>query len=328
MQPSAQDSLRSMASALVEHPRGIVALDARPYEAAGGGSEFEHLVATTPDLDEYVNGLVLPAASLHRRAEDGRPFPRLFEDVGILLGVRADTGSAALPGSPGEVVMAGTDGLVERMAGYASAGVRFVTCRSLTAVGDRTPSVWAVRSNAHLLARYARAAQDAGIVPVLHCGLPRDGDHSAERGAAALATTLTRLMGELNDAGVDLPAMVLSPGVAEPGRRSAQRIGPGGVAQLTLGVLQLVVPTAVAGVALHTGTRDRDGAVAVLAAVQEPAAPWPLTFCFGRSLISPAAQAWRGRTWLTYRAQAELSCGVERACAVLRPRRPQLRIAF
>lgn len=327
MQPTGQDALRDTASALVEHPRGIIALDARPHEASGGGPEFEHLVATTPDLHEYVNGLVLPAASLHRRAEDGRPFPRLLDDAGILLGVRADTGSATLPGSPGEVVMAGTDGLVERMACYARAGVRFVTCRSLIVVGDRTPSVWAVRSNAHLLARYARAAQDAGIVPVLHCGLPRDGDHTADQGAGALAATLTRLVGELDDAGVDLRALVLSPGTTGPGRRSVQRIGPADVARLTLGVLQLVVPAAVAGVAVHTGSWDREAAVAVLAAVQEPGASWPMTFCFGRSMIGPAAQAWRGRTWLTYRAQAELSCGVERASAVLRPRRPPLRIA-
>lgn len=327
MQPTAQNALRTTASALVEHARGIVSLDAGPDEAAGRDLEFEHLVATTPGLDEYVNGLVLPAVSLHQRVEDGRSFPRLLDDVGVFLGVRADTGSADLPGSPGEVVMAGSDGLVERMAGHARAGVRFVTCRAWTSVGDRTPSVWAVRSNAHLLARYARAAQDAGIVPVLHCSLSRDGDHTASQAAAALATTLTRLMHELDDAGVDLRALVLSPGTAAPGRSCRQRIDPGDVARLTLDVLQLLVPAAVAGVAVHTGTRDRDTAVSVLAALQDPAAAWPLTFCFGRSLTDPAARAWRGHTWLTYRAQAELVGGIERACAVLRPTRPPLRIA-
>ncbi|TCK27225.1 class I fructose-bisphosphate aldolase [Pseudonocardia endophytica] len=327
MDAIARDTLRATASALVDHPRGIVALDAPSDRPEGPDHDFLQLVATTPDLDDHLNGLVLPADALPRHTDDGRSFPRLLDARGLLPGVRADTGSASLPGSPGEVVTAGTDGLAERLAGYERAGIRFVACRSRTAVGNDVPTAWALRSNANVLARYARAAQDAGVVPLLHVGMVREGRHTAEQGAAALATALTRLLVELDDARVDLRAVVLSPATALPGLHSPQRIGPGDVARLTLEVLRLVLPPELPGVAVHGPAPDRDTAVAVLAGLQDPTAPWPVTFCFGRSLTGPAVRAWRGRTWLAHRAQVEIARGVERACTVLRPSRPPLRIA-
>ncbi|MBP2370418.1 class I fructose-bisphosphate aldolase [Pseudonocardia parietis] len=328
MDPIEQDSAPATAKALVGHPRGIVALDGGAFGPAyRDDAALQQLVATTPDLDEYVNGVVLPAASLHRRADDGRSLARILSDHGLLPGARVDTGELPLAGSPGESVIGGTDGLTERMTGLARAGIRFVTCRSRTVVGADAPSVWAVRSNANVLARYARTAQDVGLVPLLHCGVAPDGTHSAERGAQALATALTRVLAELDDAGVDLRAVVLSPGVALPGRLSRQSIAPADVARLTVEILRLVVPVDVAGLAVHAAGSDLDVAVAVLALAQDPTLPWPLTFCFGRTLTAPAIRVWRGHLWLTYLGQVELARGVERACAVLRPPRPRLRVA-
>lgn len=329
MIPPVQDTLRATASTLVEHPRGIVALDGAPSASNSFGDDgvFQQLIATTPDLHEYVNGVVLPSASLHRPTADGRSLPRLFNDHGLLPGMRADGGEAALIGSLGELVTSGVDGLTERMAGFARAGVRFITCRSRTMVGSGSPSVWALRSNANALARFARTAQETGIVPVLHCGVGPEGSHCADRAAEVLAVSLTRLFCELDDAGVDQRTVVLSPGLAFPGLRSRQVIAPAEIGLLTVEVLRLVVPAGIAGVAVHAAGQDLATAVEVLAAAQDPTLPWPLTFCFGRTLIKPAARAWHGRPWLGHCAQAELARGVEQACMVLRPARPRLRIA-
>ncbi|MEV1293078.1 class I fructose-bisphosphate aldolase [Pseudonocardia sp. NPDC049635] len=303
--------LRTTASALVEHPRGILALDAGPGGPDGHG--LRRLVATTPGLQEYVSGLVLPASSFHPGTGPG-----------IVAGVRADPGRVPLPGAPGETVVGGTDGLPERMAGHARAGARFVVCRARTVAGA---SVWAVRSNANVLARYARAAQDAGLVPLLHCGIARDGTHSADTAATTLAALLTRLVAELDDAGVDPRATVLGPGSALPGTGSGQRVDPVHHGELTREVLRCVVPSGFAGIALHTGPDGPDDGAGLLAAAQAPDPSRPLTFCLGRSLTAPVARRLRGPGGAPQGARVELLGAVQRMSAVLRPVRPRLRIA-
>ncbi|GAA1392169.1 hypothetical protein GCM10009613_36240 [Pseudonocardia kongjuensis] len=308
--------MRATAGALVGHPRGILALDAGPDGPDERG--FRQLVLTIPGLPEYVSGLVLPAAAL-RRGPD-----RPWADAGILPGVRADPGRIPLPGAPGETVLGGTDDLPARMAEHAGAGARFVSCRARTVAGAST---WSIRSNANVLARYARAAQDAGLVPLLHCGIARDGGHPADAAATTLAALLTRLAGELDDAGVDPRATVLGPGAALPGTGSGQPVDPAGHGALTREVLRCVVPPEFAGVALHTGSVRPDDGAGLLAAAQAPDLRWPLTFCTGRSLTGPAARALRGPGGSPQRAQAELRHGLGRASGVLRPVRPRLRIA-
>ena len=54
------------------------------------------------------------------------------------------------------------------------------------------------------------------------------------------------------------------------------------------------MPDDLAGVAFLSGGWSSATAAANLAAIRALPAPWPLTFSFGRALVSPALHAWRG----------------------------------
>ena len=72
------------------------------------------------------------------------------------------------------------------------------------------------------------------------------------------------------------------------------------------------MPDDLAGVAFLSGGWSSATAAANLAAIRALPAPWPLTFSFGRALVSPALHAWRGDPGAVGDAQAALSAEVRR----------------
>ena len=66
-------------------------------------------------------------------------------------------GAKDLANAPGEKVTEGLDGLRERLAEYRELGARFAKWRAVITIGDGIPSEYCLWTNAHALARYARA---------------------------------------------------------------------------------------------------------------------------------------------------------------------------
>ena len=136
---------------------------------------------------------------------------------------------------------------------------------------------------------------EAGLVPVVEPEVLMDGAHSMERCAAVTAAVLLGLFAELQDYEVALDAVVLKPNMVVPGDASPARARrPADVAARTVGVFSGIVPGDMAGIAFLSGGQCPKVATANLAALQHVAAPWPLTFSFGRALVDPALAAWRG----------------------------------
>jgi fructose-bisphosphate aldolase class I len=316
--------------------RGILAADesittmsARLAEAGVVPSEenrraYREMLVTTPRLREGVSGVILCDETLRQRLSDGRTFPRALSESGMLPGIKVDTGAKVLAGAPGEHVTEGLDGLGERLAEYAELGARFAKWRAVITVGDNKPSEWALRANCHALARYARACQDAGIVPIVEPEVLRDGAHSLHVCAGATAVALMLLSRALDDAGVDPAATVLKPNMVVPGSHAPGRCGPEEVAKSTVDTLLMSVSKKIAGIAFLSGGQDSGTAIANLAAMQRLATPWPVTFSFGRALVSPALRAWRGEPTRVEQGQAALSHQVTRAAETLRAGPPQL----
>lgn len=323
-------SLADTAGDLVRGRRGILAADesiatmSKRLEQAGveatedSRRDYRELLVTTPDLSAGISGVILCDETLRQRLSDGRTFPQALRDLGMLPGIKVDTGAWPLAGAPGETVTEGLDGLDARLAEYAGLGARFAKWRAVISIGDRTPSRWALEANAHALARYARACQDAGIVPIVEPEVLMDGDHSIRQCAGATATTLTTVARAVSDAGVDPAGMVLKPNMVLPGTRRGQRSSPAEVARATVDVLRAALPDELAGVAFLSGGQPPEIATAHLAALQEIDTPWPLTFSFGRALVSPALLAWRGDPGRVPDGQAALAGLVESNSAVLR----------
>ncbi len=323
-------SLADTAGVLVRGRRGILAADesiatmSSRLEKAGveatevSRRDYRELLVTTPDLSGGISGVILCDETLRQRLSDGRTFPRALSDLGMLPGIKVDTGARPLAGAPGETVTEGLDGLDARLAEYAELGGRFAKWRAVITIGQRTPSTWALQANAHALARYARACQYAGIVPVVEPEVLMDGEHSIRQCAETTASVLTTVARAVSDAGVDPAAMVLKPNMVLPGAQCAQRSAPAEVARATVEVLRAVMPDELAGVAFLSGGQPPEAATANLAALQQLDTPWPLTFSFGRALVSPALLAWRGDPGRVAEGQAALARLVEGNAAVLR----------
>jgi fructose-bisphosphate aldolase class I len=210
-------------------------------------------------------------------AQSLRRGARLLLDGLGAPGARADTGTVPLAGAPGELVTEGLDGLTSRLAELAGTGVRFATWRAVFTLGERRPSEWALRVNADAMARFARASQELGIVPVVGAQLTLDGPHSQRECAGATAAVLLLVSRALADASVDPAATVLSPTMVVPGIRCSARATPKDVAALTVDTLLVTVPAQIAGIAFLPGGQGCPEAN--LAAMHALATPWPLTLC-------------------------------------------------
>lgn len=332
-------ALGSTARELVGGRRGILAADesvatmSTRLEQAGvaptGTSrrDYRELLVTTADLHEGVSGVILCDETLRQRLSDGRTFPRALAEAGMLAGIKVDTGTRPLAGAPGETVTEGLDGLDARLAEYAELGARFAKWRAVLTIGAGTPGAWSLAANAHALARYARSCQEAGIVPIVEPEVMMTGDHPLWRCAEATTATLTAVARALSEAGVDPAGMVLKPNMVVPGLGCARPCTPAEVAAATVEVLVAAMPDALAGVAFLSGGQSPEAATAHLAALQELDTPWPLTFSFGRALVSPALRAWQGEPGRVGEAQDVLARLVERNAAVLRGGRAPLTAA-
>jgi fructose-bisphosphate aldolase class I len=237
--------------------------------------------------------------------------------MGMQAGIKVDTGARPLAGWPGEMITEGLDGLDGRLAEYAELGARFAKWRAVITIGDGTPTSWAVQANAHALARYARSCQEAGIVPIVEPEVLMDGTHDVWRCAAATAAALMNLTRALTDAGVDPAGTVLKPNMVVPGNASGQESTPAEVARMTVDTLRAACPDDLAGVAFLSGGQSPEQASANLEAMQQIDTPWPLTFSFGRALVSPALLTWRGDAAQVEAGQSALWTHVERNASVL-----------
>ena len=309
--------------------KGILAADesngtmTKRMEAAGATStpttrlRFRELLVTTPDAADAISGVILYDETLRQTASDGTPFPRLLERLGMIPGIKVDTGVTPL--APGETVTQGLDGLPQRLAEYRDRGARFAKWRAVFAIGPTTPSRYCVAVNAHALAQYAALCQEAGIVPIVEPEVLMDGDHPIERADEVTEAVLRLVFAKLRDQRVDLEGIVLKPNMVLAGYDCARQASVDEVAQRTLAMLRRVVPSGVPGIAFLSGGQSDELACAHLGAMNAVGdAPWELTFSYGRALQAAALEAWAGDEANAERAQAIFDDRVRRAAAARR----------
>jgi fructose-bisphosphate aldolase class I len=303
-------SLADRAAALVAPGKGILAADGTTgavtalLAAAGARTTLENrhayreLLVTTPGLAGGISGVILSEETLRARMSTGESFPAALRDRSLLAGVTADAGAAPLPGTRGEAVTEGLDGLPSRLRGHARLGARFAVWRATLRIGPGRPSAIAVRANAQALARYAAACQEAGLVPVVAPRVTAPGAHSLGACESVASLMLLEVMSELHEYRADFAGVVVAPAMVLPGAHRGTGAVPAEVAEATLGALN-GLPATVAGIAFSAGGQPPEAATANLAAMQRLPSIWPLTFCFGRALAGPALTAWHGdpRCW-------------------------------
>src|SRR5438445_2590153 len=189
---------------------------------------YRDLLFTTPGAEEYISGVILYDETIHQKALDGTPFPKLLESKGVIPGIKVDLGAKPLASADGETITEGLDGLRDRLKEYHGLGARFAKWRATYTITDELPSQYCIWTNAHALARYAALCQEAGIVPIVEPEVLQDGTHSIERSYHVTSHVLAALYTELFDQRVDVEGTLLKPNMVLSGYEASNRAGVDG----------------------------------------------------------------------------------------------------
>jgi fructose-bisphosphate aldolase class I len=305
-----KDQLIMTAEAMVADDKGLVAIDEsvatlnKRFEAAGIPQTEEYrrayreVLITTPGIGEYINGAILFDETVYQQTLSGTPFIEALNNAGVIPGIKLDEGTEDLPGSPAEKVTKGLDDLAERLMAYGKLGLRFAKWRAVILIDGSLPTEACIVSNAHALARYAAACQQAGIVPIVEPEVIMDGGHTIERCAEVTEWALRELFNQLHILKVELRGLILKPNMVLPGKDAREKAGADQVAKLTVECLLNAVPAAVAGIAFLSGGQDPESASRNLNAINlnyKTELPWPVTYSFSRALHQPALEIWSGK---------------------------------
>lgn len=305
-------SLELIAKNLVLKPKGILAAD------ESGGSikkkfaqldipdtydtrrDYRNIFLSAPDLEKYVNGVILFDETTRQLADNGQDFVSYLTARRIIPGIKVDQGLEKFPGST-ETYTKGLDGLEERLKEYYARGLRFTKWRAAfeLQLGENgeilTPTEHVTYENCRILAEYARKVQQAEMVPIVEPELVYDGYYNLEDSAKATGKILDSLFKALTEAEVNLAACILKVNMVLAGKQFETQSTPEEVGRETARILKEFVPEELAGVVFLSGGQTAEQATNNLAEIiKNGPFPWPVTFSFARALQDPALYAWAG----------------------------------
>uniref|UniRef100_A0A7S3CXT5 Fructose-bisphosphate aldolase n=1 Tax=Palpitomonas bilix TaxID=652834 RepID=A0A7S3CXT5_9EUKA len=251
---------------------------------------------------QYCSGVILFEETLYQKSKDGKAFVDMIKAEGVIPGIKVDKGVVPLPGTDGETVTQGLDGLGERCAKYYEAGARFAKWRAVLKINAATgcPSEVSLEQNAESLARYAAICQENGLVPIVEPEILMDGDHDINRAAYEAERVLSHVYRSLNRHNVLLEGTLLKPNMVCPGKDCPTQATPEEVAFYTVRTLSRTVPSAVPSINFLSGGQSEEEATVHLNAMNVesadmPPRPWQLSFSYGRALQQSTLKAWSGK---------------------------------
>lgn len=229
---------------------------------------------------------------------------------GIFPGIKVDMGLQPLPGAdPVETWCTGLDGLKERAAAYYAQGARFAKWRAVLQItSDGCPTALSIQENAWGLARYARAVQESGLVPIVEPEILMDGDHNIEKTAAVQEKVLAAVYKALSDNNVFLEGSLLKPSMTVPGAECTEPVTKEKISEYTIRTLERCVPSSVPGITFLSGGLSEEEASIYLNTMNSipRKGPWSVTFSYGRALQQSTLKAWKGKAENVEAAQKAL----------------------
>ena len=298
------------AKSLVADDKGLLAIDEsnptcnKRFAAAGIPQteefrrSYREMIITTPGLGECISGLILYDETIRQKKKDGTLFIKAITDLGIIPGIKVDTGAKDMAGHPGEKITEGLDGLRDRLREYFQMGARFAKWRAVITIGNGIPSRGCIEANANALARYAGLCQEAGLVPVVEPEVLMTGGHTLEHCFEVTEEVLRTVFKQLYLQRVTLEGMILKPNMVLPGLACPKQETVEEVADITVECLLRAVPAAVPGIAFLSGGQSGELASARLNAMNvrfKSRLPWALAFSFARAIQQPALEIWHGK---------------------------------
>src|SRR5579863_8601124 len=148
--------LERVAAAMVAKGKGILAADEsnstckKRFDKIGIASTEENrrayreLLFTTPDMAQWISGVILYDETIRQKTRDDVPFPDLLAKLGVIPGIKVDTGAKPMALYPDETITEGLDGLRERLVEYYRLGARFAKWRAVIDIGTGIPTRGAI----------------------------------------------------------------------------------------------------------------------------------------------------------------------------------------
>ena len=321
-----KENLATVASAIVASGKGILAADESTptmgkrlalidqENTEANRRDFRQALFDTESMEHFISGVILFEETLEQKTEDGVRLSKILESKGVYPGIKVDKGAHPMDGSPSEKITKGLDGLYERCVDFYKLGARFAKWRAVITIGDGIPTDECINSNATALAKYAKACQDANLVPIVEPEVLMDGDHTIETCYEVSEKTLKATFKELENEGVYLPGILLKPNMVVSGSECSVQGDMMTVAEMTVKCLTESVPAEVPGIVFLSGGQSEVEATEHLNAMNKMGGhPWALSFSYGRALQQSALKTWNGQkdnlesTYAVFHHRAEMN---------------------
>jgi fructose-bisphosphate aldolase class I len=299
--------LNQIASQMVSESKGILAMDEshgtceKRFNALGitvneeNRRSYRDMLVTAESLPKYISGAILFDETIKQKISEGTNFPDFLNKIGILPGIKVDTGAKPFSCHENEKITEGLDNLPQRMEEYKSLGVKFAKWRAVITIADNIPSSACMIANSHALARYASICQEFDIVPIVEPEVLMDGSHDIHKCFNVTNTMQSILFEELDKLDVVNSGIILKPNMITSGANCEVQSDTNEIAELTVKCLGNNVPKDVPGIAFLSGGQSDEDASNNLNEINKlNNNPWKVTFSYGRALQLEAMKKWNG----------------------------------
>ena len=257
--------------------------------------KFRETLFSSEGMKNYISGVILYDETIKQITPSGKSIAELILESGALPGIKVDTGAKKLAGSNDETITEGLDGLRERLNTYYNLGARFAKWRGVfkISISNNKPSVNAIKSNSHALARYSALVQEANMVPIVEPEVLMDGDHDIKTCLQVTNIVLKETFFQLSNSNVNLKGIVLKPNMILNGSSSKLINETKQVAEMTLDCLKANVPKEVPGIAFLSGGQTEVEATQNLNEINKNNnTNFLMSFSYGRALQQGALKNW------------------------------------
>ena len=255
--------------------------------------KFRETLFSAEGMKNYIGGVILYDETIKQKTSSGKTIPELIKSFGSVPGIKVDTGTKKLAGSPEEKITEGLDGLGERLVEYYKLGARFTKWRAVYNISDKFPSELAIKSNAQALARYAALVQEAKMVPIIEPEVLMDGEHNIKKCYEVTSVVLKECYKMLKLHKVNLRGTILKPNMILPGNKSKDKSNTQKIAEMTLKCLKENVPSEVPGIAFLSGGQTEVEATENLNEINKiNDTSFTMSFSYGRALQQSALKNW------------------------------------
>ena len=299
--------LNQTATQMVASSKGILALDEshgtiqKRFDSLGievneeNRRSYRDMLLTTNSLSNYISGAILFDETIRQKTTEGKSFPKYLNEIGIIPGIKVDTGAKSFSCHKNEKITEGLDNLPQRMDEYSNLGAKFAKWRAVITIGEDIPSSACMVANAHALARYASICQDVDIVPIVEPEVLMDGSHDINKCFEVTNITQSILFEALDKLNVNFSGIILKPNMVTPGFDCKNKSNVEEIAELTVKCLGANVPKEVPGIAFLSGGQSDESASNNLSYINKiNHNPWKVTFSYGRALQLEAMKKWKG----------------------------------